>query len=111
LTPQGTPLATIDGLVVELGCGSGAAIVLLRASLPTDQGMVSFIKPNETVQHATFTATSPFIWDVNTVSAFTATLLRADGRTVRFDFQARYQPGAFGDGNDCFLAGFTRSAA
>jgi hypothetical protein len=30
---------------------------------------------------------------------------------VRFDFQTRYQADAFGNANDCFLAGFTRSAA
>ncbi len=110
-TPQGTPLTTVDGLVVEFGCDAISAIVVLRGSLPTDQGMVSFIKPNLTVQHEEFTSTTPFVWDVNGIAAFTATLIRADGRVVRFDFQARYQPEAFGNGNDCFLAGFTRSAA
>jgi hypothetical protein len=107
-------VTTIDGLAISLTCGLGNdAAVFFRGSDAADRGTVTAFQSNSPdADTHEFSSVSN---GVSTAGASTslsgfATMRRASGRVVRFDFELREDPNGFGTSDDCFLSGFARSA-
>jgi len=106
-------LATIDGLVIRFGCGPNFSIIEVRSVDPSDYGLLSVTGSGGVNSHQWFGINSlpESGVGVSGTNAGVVTLLRANGRTVRFDFHLRYEVGGMASTNDCFIAGFARSMA
>jgi hypothetical protein len=108
-----SPVATIDGLQIGFGCGANFAVIEVRAADPADYGLLSTATSGGSSAHQTFGVGNPASAALGAggTTSGAVTLLRANGRSVRFDFHLRYEADAMAGSNDCFLAGFARSQA